>query len=109
MYYNHSNGPGVKAYLEQLHRRFFILAIEKSSNNLLFIICTSIICEKYCITKLLFVVGLKGSKPSEIYSQSTINKEEIVDANITNYKKKNAEAAETPLEVFLGKGDLQLY
>ena len=74
--------------------------MEKSSNNFAFI------CEKYCITKLLSAVGLKRGKPSEISSQSTLNREEIVDANINNYKKR---CRSSPLEVFLGKGALQFY
>ena len=48
---------------------------------------TLVFKRKQYIAKLVSEVGINDGKPSKTYSQSSLTKEEIVNANIINYKK----------------------
>ena len=75
------NSPEFKIYLEQLHCQFFIVAIDKASNNF------ACICKKYCMTKLLHEFSINGGTPNKTQYQALINKEEIVNVNDKYCKK----------------------
>ena len=68
------NNPEVIAYLEQLHRRFVIVPIDKAANNFAFI------CKKYYVARILEEVGLNGST-SPTYNTVNISKAEIINKN----------------------------
>ena len=55
--------PEVIQYLEQLHRRFVIVPIDKASNNYAFI------CKSVYVSKLLDEVGINGN-PNHTYSKT---------------------------------------
>ena len=67
--------PEVIEYLQQLHRHFVIVPIDKAANNF------SFICKKYYISKILHEVGLSGT-PNPTYTLTTTSKTEIIDNNI---------------------------
>ena len=50
--------PDVKKHLEELHRQFFIVTIDKASNNF------AVICRRYYISKLLVEVSQNTNKTS---------------------------------------------
>ena len=66
--------PEVIVYLEQLHRRFVIVSIDKAANNFAFI------CKKYYVSRILQEVGLNSS-PSTTYSIVNIPKADIINSN----------------------------
>ena len=72
--------PEVTQYLEQLHRRFVIVPIDKASNNFAFI------CKSFYISKLLDEVGLNGN-PSHTYSKTNEDIEVLIDRNVKLCKK----------------------
>ena len=75
------NNPEFKIYLEQLSCQFFIVAIDKASNNF------ACFCKKYYMTKPLHENSINGGTPNKTQYQALINKEEIVNVN-DNYCKK---------------------
>ena len=64
--------PDVKMHVEKLHWKFFIVTIDKASDNFVFI------CRKYCIFKVLAEVTLNGNKNST-----------STDSQTKKYKKEN--------------------
>ena len=66
--------PEVISYLEQLHRRFVIVPVDKAANNYAFI------CKKYYVARILDELGL-NDKPSETYNMVNIPKCDIIKEN----------------------------
>ena len=74
--------PDVQKHLEELHRKFVIVTIDKESNNFAFI------HRKFHISKLLTNVSPnKNENLTSRYSQTQKCKEELIKANIKCYKK----------------------
>ena len=96
------NCPDAETYLKQEHRWFVVVTIDKVSNNIAFIY------KKIYITKLLSELGLNGGTPNKTYSQVSITKEEIINANITYYKKsdiyKNDDDKTLPIMYYISTG-----
>ena len=70
----------VSTYLEQLHRRFVIVPIDKASNNFAFI------CKSFYISKILNEVGINTiSNPT--YKVCNDSKDEIINNNTTFLQK----------------------
>ena len=69
------SNPDVKKHLKELNQKFYIVTIDKASNNFTFP------CRRYC--KLLAEVSHNKNKSSaSAYSQTQISKEELIKANI---------------------------
>ena len=66
--------PEVQTYIEQLHRDFVIVPIDKASNNFAFI------CKYFYITKILQEVGI-NSAPCQTYRVVEDTKENIISNN----------------------------
>ena len=96
------NCPDAETYLKQEHRWFVVVTIDKVSNNIAFIY------KKIYITKLLSELGLSDGTPNKTYSQVSITKEEIINANITYYEKsdiyKNDDDKTLPVMYYLSTG-----
>ena len=64
--------PEVKSYLEDMHRRFVIVPIDKAANNFVFIY------KKFYVSRIL--AGLNGG--SNTYKLSSLGQEELINNNI---------------------------
>ena len=81
--------PDVKKHLEELHRKFAFVTIDKASNNFAFTY------RKYYISKLLAEVSPNKNKNSKsTYSQTQKSKEELIKANIKYCKKSDLKVTE---------------
>ena len=75
------SNPDVKKHLEELHRKFVIITIDKVSNF-------ALICRKYYISKLSAEVPPNENKNSTpTYSQTQKSMEEIIKTNMKYCKK----------------------
>ena len=73
--------PEVKSYLENLHRRFVIVPIDKASNNFAFI------CKSFYISRLKAELAQSDSNNNSTYKLSLKNPEELIEQNINLCKK----------------------
>ena len=67
-------------YLEQLHRHFVIVPIDKAANNYAFI------CKSFYVSKLLNEVGINGN-PNNTYSKTNEKIEDLINNNVNLCKK----------------------
>ena len=71
--------PEVKSYLEDMHRRFVIVPIDKAANNFAFI------CKKFYVSRILAELHVNGG--SNTYKLSSLGQEELINNNIKFCKK----------------------
>jgi hypothetical protein len=79
--------PEVKEYLENLHKHFVIVPIDKASNNF------SVICKYFYIKVLVEEVGILNGT-SSTYTLSSIGKTSIIDNNILVCNRYNLSVSE---------------
>ena len=78
----------VKSYLEEFHKRFVVVPIDKASNNV------AIICKKFYVSKLLDEVGLLNNL-SSTYEHSQDNRNTPIINNLLLCEKYGLEVSET--------------
>ena len=67
--------PEVVAYLENLHRNYVLVPIDKAANNI------AIVCKRYYVEVILNEIGIIGAGNST-YSKVERTEQEIVDENV---------------------------
>ena len=77
--YSPLHDPDVVKYLEDIHKRYVIVPIDKASNNV------AIVCKRYYITVILGELGLTGN--STTYLKTDLSREEIINTNANLCKK----------------------
>ena len=73
--------PEVEQYLEEIHKKFVLVPIDKAANNV------AIICKRYYVEVILKEIGMMDSQSSTTYCRSEKLKDEIIYDNLTVSKK----------------------
>ena len=74
--------PEVVSYLENLHKNFVLVPIDKASSNI------AIICKKYYVETILKEIGHIGPGNSSTYEKVSKSKDEIIEENC-EYSKRS--------------------
>lgn len=84
--------PEVVDYLENLHKTFVLVPIDKAANNI------AIICKRYYVEVILKEIGILG-EGNNTYTSTDLSKDHIVNDNLQYTKRLNMAVEETELDL----------
>ena len=84
--------PEIIQCLEELHKKFVLVPIDKAANNV------AIICKKHYVDVILKEIGVSGN-PTDTYKESPKNKDEIIFENLQYLEKLKLKSEEKDKEL----------